>query len=107
LGERDRTACAAHLERCAECASTLAALTAVKERAAALPALAAPDDLWSAIEARLEPAAGAPRAHDLAAERARRWTLSFSAPGSAAAAAGLVLVTAAAMWTAARFGVLP
>jgi hypothetical protein len=107
LGERERTACAAHLERCAECARVLAALTAVKERVAALPALAAPADLWSAIAARLEPAAESPRVHDLAAARARRWTFSFSAPAFAAAAAGLVLVTAAVMWTAARFGVLP
>jgi hypothetical protein len=107
LNERDRAACAAHLEDCEACARMLDELVAVKERAAALPTIAAPADLWDAIEAGLEPeSAPAPRPARRA-PRAWPWTLAWSAPSLAAAAAGLVLVTAAATWTAARFGVLP
>src|SRR5262245_38155069 len=45
-----------HLSECAECRETLAALDAVKSRAAALVDPPAPTDLWAGIASRIGPA---------------------------------------------------
>lgn len=99
LGARERESVARHLEACASCAGMLAELLAVRERARVLPPLAAPDSLWSAIEARLSEAPAKANVIDLGAERERRrW--SFTTPQLAAAAAALMVVSATGAWFA-------
>jgi len=111
-----------HLADCAECRRAYAELRAVVEGAAALPELAPPRDLWPDIAAAIAaaetgapagaaargasigagdplvielPTARAPRRPALGLDLAR---LSASPFGLAAAAAGLVLLTATATW---------
>jgi hypothetical protein len=105
LDPATRSAVRAHLEGCAGCARLLASLDAVKRSAAALPETAPPDAVWEGIAARIAGAPEAPRATiDLAAERWRRERRTFSMPRLAAAAAGLVVVSAAIGWFAATRG---
>ena len=97
LGAPEREAVARHLEGCAGCATTLAELLAVRERARALPPLAAPDSLWASIEAKLSETPAKAKVIDLSAEREkRRW--SFSTLQLVSAAAALVVVSAVAAW---------
>ena len=96
----------AHLPQCAECTETLAALRAVAERAASLPAREPERDLWPAIAERLG-TRRAPRASlaDLVRGRFEGFTvrrLSFSVPQLAAAALALVLVSGGGVWMAFR-----
>jgi len=111
-----------HLADCAECRGVYAELRAVMEGAAALPELQPPRDLWPDIAAAIAaegaegaataahrgaaigsgdphvielPTARAPRRPALGLDLAR---LSANPFGLAAAAAGLVLVTATATW---------
>lgn len=98
LAGRERAECEAHLADCPQCAATLAELRAVVERAAALRDAPPPEDLWPGIAARIG-ASPAPRVVR-PLRPARRFVLSV--PQLAAAAAALVLVTAALVWIAAR-----
>lgn len=103
LAAAERAALEGHLAACGACAATLAELAAVRDRARALPPLAPPAALWAAIEARLGAAVvdlGAERA-----KRARRW--SFSTPQLAAAAAALIVVSAAGAWLMGRNAAIP
>src|SRR5215831_745136 len=68
-----------HLADCVECRETLAALDAVKSRAAALVDPPAPTDLWAGIASRIGPAGstsaqpepGSRRVHELPRPRPR------------------------------------
>ncbi|HEY6867840.1 MAG TPA: zf-HC2 domain-containing protein [Candidatus Eisenbacteria bacterium] len=95
LGERDRGALEAHLEGCAECADTLAALRAVAARAARAPGIAPAADLWPGIAARLKPRRSPLR---LPSFFSPGWRLSVSAPQLAAAALALVLLSSGTVW---------
>ena len=94
----------AHLPECAQCTETLAALRAVAQRAASLPAREPESDLWPAIAERLG-TRRAPRAsfadwvHGLFEGLTVR-RLSFSVPQLAGAALALVLVSGGAVWMA-------
>ena len=95
-----------HLAQCAECTETLAALRAVAERAASLPAREPERDLWPAIAERLG-TRRAPRASlaDFVRDLFEGFTvrrLSFSVPQLAAAALALVLVSGGGVWLAFR-----
>jgi anti-sigma factor RsiW len=103
LEPRERDAVERHLAECDACAATLEQLREVRSRAAALAPIPPDRDLWSAIEARLDQPEPRREVVDLAAERARRARrLSFTLPQLAAAAAALVVVTAAGTWSAFR-----
>jgi hypothetical protein len=100
LDAAERAALDVHLQLCSACAGTVAGLRAVRERAAALPPPAPPEDLWPGIAARL--AEPGPRVIELAPHRResappRRW--SFTLPQLAAAAAVLVLLSSLGAWT--------
>ncbi len=94
-----------HLETCAGCRETLAALAAVKSRAASLVDPPAPNDLWAGIASRIGTAGstsgvGASRPMVIALpRRARvaRW-LPWSVPQWVAAAAAFAVVAAGAVW---------
>ena len=92
----------AHLGTCAPCASTLAGLRAVIERARTLPERAPDVDLWPGIEARIaafarESRAGAGRSFP---ESRRGMVLSW--PQLAAAGLALVALSGGVSWFAAR-----
>ena len=53
LAPADREALEGHLATCAQCRDTLEGLRSVREAAMTAPVLAAPDDVWAGIEARL------------------------------------------------------
>lgn len=91
LGAADRAAVERHLAGCARCAAVLAALDERPAAAVALPTLSPSRDLWSGIEARIQP-----RMLSLG-ERPARIALSrrFVIAQLAAAAALLIAVTAA------------
>jgi len=92
-----------HLESCAGCRSTLAALAAVKTRAASLVDPPAPTDLWAGIASRIgtagsSSAAPAPRAVVVRLpRRSRAWWLT---PHWIATAAVFAVVAAAGLWAA-------
>jgi anti-sigma factor RsiW len=102
-GELDPAARAdaeAHLLACGRCAATVEELRAVQRRAAALGELPLPaQDLWPAIEARLEPRGGR-RTIALPGRgwSARRWSLSL--PQMAAAALFVMVLSSGGMWLA-------
>jgi anti-sigma factor RsiW len=96
----ERAALEAHLEGCADCASTLDGLRAVARRAAALAAHEPGEDLWPAIEARI---AASGRTRGVAAGPTRGWRAarwSFSLPQLAAAAVLIALLSSAGVWLA-------
>jgi hypothetical protein len=88
----------AHLATCGSCRTLVRELDVIRARAAALPALEPPRDVWAGIDARIRAAgaAGAARpAHRARDGRTARWFgTSWSRAGLARAAA-LVLATAA------------
>lgn len=110
LAPADRARLEAHLAGCARCARTLAELRSVVQRAARLEDEPPAADLWPAIAARLEPERaaavrerGAPpaageRLRGALAAPARRF--AFTLPQLAAAAAVLMVLSAAGTWLA-------
>lgn len=97
----------AHLRACARCTALLSDLRAIQRDARALPALTPSRDLWSSIEARIQPTvlslADADRTtHTPMMVRGRRFE-RWSGAGLAAAAAALILATSAVTYTATRW----
>jgi len=90
LGTRDRAAVEAHLASCARCQALVAALDERPRAAAELPALSPSRDLWSGIEARIQP-----RVLPLASRAPRWWTDRRTVAQLAVAASMLVAVTIA------------
>ena len=105
LGVEEEVLIERHLERCEDCARTLAELEAVVDRAASLGAREPAEDLWPGIAERIGaraagPAGGMPDTSDAPTRRrtpARR--NSHFAPQLAAGIA-LVWLSAALVWTA-------
>jgi len=104
-GEHD--AVERHLTECAECRDTVAALDAVKSRAAALVDPPAPTDLWAGIASRIGPAGStsakperAPRRaiHELPASRRPGRTPLWAVPQWALAAAAFAVVALGVSW---------
>lgn len=87
-----------HLRECAECASTLAELRRVTQRARALPDRPPATDLWPAIAARI--GTTAPSAAIPVERRRRPGRWSFSLPQLAAAGIALVVFSAGGTWLA-------
>lgn len=86
--------CEAHLGTCAECREELEALRAIRDRAAALGDVPAPEELWPGIASRI--AAEAPgRVLPLPRRRIAAWVLP-------AAAAAVITVVAALAFFAGR-----
>ena len=94
LGSIRRAELEQHLETCEDCRATLADLQKIHDAAAALDEVPAPDRVWLQIAGRLRQEG---RLHDVPAARTPR-----TAPRWLAAAAALVLATAAAAYFAAR-----
>jgi anti-sigma factor RsiW len=91
-----------HLETCAECRETLAALRAVKDRAAALVDPPAPDDLWAGIASRIGTAGSTSASEARILELPRRQALApWLLP---AAAAALLAVVLALPWLMGHWG---
>ena len=96
LSPRDRAAVERHLAACEECTIALVGLRAVVNGARALENRPPAEDLWAAIEARLEPRVST---------EPRKWSwtwprITFTIPQLAGAAAALVLISAGSMWMA-------
>ena len=105
-----------HLVGCATCATALAELRRVIERAHALPATPPASDLWGGIVARLNEAPGALGEPDAADARVLRlaprrawWSrrLTMSLPQALAASLLLVALSGGAMWGVLQRGVRP
>jgi anti-sigma factor RsiW len=95
LSPAERQHVEAHLSGCAGCRTVLDELRAVTARAAALPAAPPANDLWPAIEARLERHAAVTPFRERAARR-----FSFTMPQLVAAAAALMLLSGGSVWLA-------
>ena len=93
LDDTMRAAADAHLRTCTPCANLVHDLQAIEHQARALPDLSPTRDLWSGIEARLEPAV-VPLATRAAAPNRRRFTPRLTTGWLAAAAALLMAATA-------------
>ncbi len=90
-----------HLESCADCRGTLAALAAVKTRAASLVDPPAPTDLWAGIASRIGTAgssSAAPASHAVVVQLPRRSRAWWLTPNWIAAAAVFAVVAAAGLW---------
>jgi anti-sigma factor RsiW len=102
LSADERKALEKHLESCSSCAATLEELRRVVHEAGRLEDRPPTGDLWPGIEGRLP---AQPRAVPAVESRRRtpsRWVFTLSLPELAAAAAVLILGTAAATYWLAR-----
>jgi len=90
----ERAALERHLAACAPCAATLDELREVASRAAGLTARPPAADLWTGIEARLQPARSVVTA--MPPREARR--VSFTLPQLVAASLALMVVSGGGMW---------
>ncbi len=105
LGAEEEVLVERHLERCEDCARTLAELEAVVDRAASLGPREPVEDLWPGIAVRIgvRPAGGAGVAPDTSeAPTRRRPPARFIARFAPQLAAGIALawLSAALVWTA-------
>ncbi len=102
-----RSAADAHLRECARCTRLLSDLRAIQRDARALPALSPSRDLWSSIEARIQPAvlslSDADRTTRTPMVARRRRLERLSGAGLAAAAAALIIATSGITYTATRW----
>lgn len=100
-------AAARHVAHCARCRTLVGDLEEIRSRAAALPAMRPPRDLWADIEARIAdrgPVGGRVENASSGARQAamRRWFGAHYASRVAALAAGLVIATASLTYLATR-----
>jgi hypothetical protein len=110
LKPAERARLEAHLADCRACATALAELRQVVERARTLTDAPPPGDLWPAIEARLAPRATAASARRGVVVEGRGWwgrRFDLGLPQLAAAAVLLVTLSAGAVWLATRGPALP
>jgi len=94
LAPEERTALAAHLERCPECSATLADLRRVVARARSLEPGGPTADLWPGIAQRI----GAGAAPVRAAPRERFRRVTFSLPQLLAAGIALMVLSGGSVW---------
>jgi hypothetical protein len=122
LAEGEQAEIEAHLAECGSCRDVLAGLRDVVARAAELADLEPPRDLWPGIAAAIGRPVRAPAVHGDARvielpsargvavaspDQASRWRRGLGGAGLAAAAAGLVALTAGTTWWVASARTLP
>src|SRR5882762_7153471 len=93
----------AHLLDCTECALALDGLRRIVERARSLESTPPPEDLWPMIASRIGASGSIGRAAGSTVQRSfDGWRLSLTLPQLAAAAALLMVFSAAGAWLVAR-----
>jgi len=95
LSVADRAAIEAHLSTCVSCRTTLADLRDVATRAASLPDMPPPTDLWPGVAERLTPSTSV-----LPFARPQHRRFSFTLPQLVAAGLALMVLSGSLVWVA-------